>query len=91
MLHTDFKMLNIFKKKYPYIIAEIGSNHNGSVNLAKKIIFEAKKNGANAVKFQTFTNESLFSSIVYKNTRRSKLKLRARPNKVHKFCQTFCF
>jgi len=82
VLHTDFKMLNIFKKKYPYIIAEIGSNHNGSVNLAKKIIFEAKKNGANAVKFQTFTNESLFSSIVYKNNK----KLR---NEVFKYALDF--
>lgn len=75
-------MLNIFKNKYPYIIAEIGSNHNGSVNLAKKIIFEAKKNGADAVKFQTFTKESLFSSVVFKNNK----KLR---NEVFKYALDF--
>ena len=36
----------------PYLIAEIGINHNGSVNLAKKIIKIAKENNFNAVKFQ---------------------------------------
>ncbi len=37
-----------------YIIAEIGGNHNGDLNIAKKLIFEAKKMGVDAVKFQTF-------------------------------------
>ena len=47
------KMLNFKKLKHkPYIIAEIGINHNGYLNLAKKMIIEAKKAGANAVKFQ---------------------------------------
>jgi len=36
------------------IIAEIGVNHNGSVHMAKKMIKEAKKCGADIVKFQTF-------------------------------------
>ena len=44
-----------------YLIAEIGVNHNGNLELAKKMIFEAKKAGANAVKFQTFTATSLVS------------------------------
>jgi sialic acid synthase len=35
-----------------YIIAEIGINHQGDVDIAKKLIFEAAKAGANAVKFQ---------------------------------------
>lgn len=35
-----------------FLIGEVGINHNGSVALAKKIIFEAKKRGFNAVKFQ---------------------------------------
>lgn len=42
-----------------YIIAEIGVNHNGSVELAKKLIFAAKECGANAVKFQTYSTEKL--------------------------------
>jgi N,N'-diacetyllegionaminate synthase len=47
-----------------YIIAEIGVNHAGSVELAYKMIDEAKKCGADAVKFQTFKA----SSLVEKNT-----------------------
>ena len=37
-----------------FIIAEIGINHNGSINLAKKMILAAKKSGADAVKFQNY-------------------------------------
>ena len=37
-----------------YIVAEISSNHNGSLNLAKKLIIDAKKAGADCVKFQLF-------------------------------------
>lgn len=40
---------------YPvFIIAEIGINHNGNTNLAKRMILSAKDCGANCVKFQTF-------------------------------------
>ena len=42
----------IFRKTF--IIAEAGINHNGNLRLAKKLIFEAKKAGANAIKFQSF-------------------------------------
>jgi len=42
-----------------YIIAEAGVNHNGSVDLAKKLIDVAKKSDADAVKFQTFRTESM--------------------------------
>jgi N-acetylneuraminate synthase len=44
-----------------YIIAEIGANHNGSMATAQKLIDEAKKAGVNAVKFQSWTPESLYS------------------------------
>tara|TARA_B100000427_G_scaffold162982_1_gene135477 strand:+ start:3050 stop:4126 length:1077 start_codon:yes stop_codon:yes gene_type:complete len=47
------KSLNVIKfKTSPYIIAEIGINHNGYLKLAKKMILESKKAGADAVKFQ---------------------------------------
>jgi len=46
------------------IIAEIGVNHNGSTDLAKKMIDAAISSGATAVKFQTFRAETL----VDKNT-----------------------
>ena len=46
-----------------YIIAEIGVNHNGDLNLAKKMILAAKYSGVNAVKFQSFLSEE----VVVKN------------------------
>ena len=39
-------------KNKPYIITEIGANHNGNIKLAKDIITEAKKCGADCIKFQ---------------------------------------
>lgn len=41
----------------PFIIAEAGINHNGDINLAKKMILAAKEAGADAIKFQTFRTE----------------------------------
>ena len=40
-----------------YIIAEIGINHNGSLEIAKKLIDEAVQAGCDAVKFQKRTPE----------------------------------
>ena len=37
-----------------YVIAEVGINHNGDINIAKKMILTAKDCGAVCVKFQTF-------------------------------------
>lgn len=42
-----------------YLIAEIGVNHNGSIDLAKQMILAAKEAGADAVKFQTFSADKL--------------------------------
>ena len=44
-------MISINKKKV-FIIAEIGINHNGSLDVAKKLIISAKQAGADAVKLQ---------------------------------------
>ncbi|EAT16136.1 N-acetylneuraminate synthase [Desulfuromonas acetoxidans] len=51
---------------HTYIIAEVGVNHNGSVELAKKLIHVAKDCGADAVKFQTFKTERLVTSSAKK-------------------------
>ncbi len=45
-----------------YIIAEAGVNHNGDINIAHKLIDEAKKAGADCVKFQTFKAENLVTA-----------------------------
>mgnify|MGYP001996596604 CR=1 FL=1 len=45
----------------PFIIAEIGVNHEGSMVNAKKMIDQAKAGGANAVKFQSYKAETLAS------------------------------
>lgn len=49
----------------PYIIAEIGSNHNGDMELAKKMIDSAKECGADCAKFQSWSKDTIFSKKVY--------------------------
>lgn len=43
----------------PYIIAEMSANHNGNIETAFRIIEEAKKAGADAVKIQTYTPDTI--------------------------------
>lgn len=42
-----------------YIIAEAGVNHNGNVEIAKKMVGVAKESGVDAIKFQTFLAEKV--------------------------------
>ncbi len=67
-------LIDLYKKKKfkPYIIAEIGNNHNGDFNKAKKLIYEAKRSGADCVKFQTFSSNSLFSKNFLKKNKALK-------------------
>ena len=51
----------------PYIIAELGSNHNGDMGIAKKLIIEAKDAGADCVKFQSWSKDSIFSKKKYED------------------------
>lgn len=61
--------------KPAFIIAEAGSNHNGKLSLAKKLIDIAANAGADAVKFQTFRAEKLYPKTAgkanYLKTRKS--------------------
>lgn len=55
-----------------YIIAEIGINHEGKFKIAKKLILNAKKAGASAVKFQYFNPETLADKDSKKTKSQSK-------------------
>lgn len=55
-----------------YIIAEAGVNHNGSLEIAKKMVDVAREAGANAIKFQTFKAEN----IVTKNASRAEYQVK---------------
>ena len=50
--------------KAPLIVAEIGFNHNGDVDLAREMIKSAAENGADIVKLQTFIGSELISKTV---------------------------
>ena len=54
-----------------FIIAEIGINHNGSLNICKKLIDIAKNSGCNAVKFQKRTLNKVYSKEQLLSTRES--------------------
>lgn len=49
-----------------FIIAEAGVNHNGSLDMAKELVIQAAKAGADAVKFQTFKAENIVSKHAQK-------------------------
>lgn len=55
----------VFNFCEPYIIAEIGANHNGDMDLAKKMIDSAVDCGCDAVKFQSWTPQSLIAKEEY--------------------------
>lgn len=49
----------IGKKYKPYIIAEMSANHGNDINIAKKLIIQAHKAGADAVKIQTYSADTI--------------------------------
>ena len=61
------KIINFFKEYdpnkiiKPYLIAEAGVNHEGSMELAKRLIDEAAEGGAHAIKFQTYRADTIAS------------------------------
>lgn len=57
--------------KKPYLIAEIGINHNGDINLAKKLIDIAVQNNFDAVKFQKRDIDLVYSKEILDTPRES--------------------
>jgi N-acetylneuraminate synthase len=57
--------------KKPYLIAEIGINHNGDINIAKRLIKNAKDCGFDAVKFQKRTIEIVYDKETLDSSRES--------------------
>jgi len=66
----------------PFIIAEIGINHNGDILIAKKLIDMAKECGCNAVKFQKRTIEKVYSKDVLDSPRESQWGTTTRDQKL---------
>ena len=65
-----------------YIIAEVGSNHDGKLSKAKILIKAAAITGANAVKFQLYTADTIFSKQIiqkkYPNLKKTYQYFKAR-------------
>jgi len=80
-----------------FIMAEAGINHNGSLKIAKKMISEAKRAGADGIKFQTFKADDLavptskffkiFKRLEFSNTNFEELADYAKSNSII-FCST---
>ena len=80
----------MFDVKKPLIIAEIGWNHMGNMKLAKKMIIEAKKNGADFVKFQTWSVSNLKNGP-WDNDGRRRIYIKAElTKKKHEILREFC-
>lgn len=62
-----FNYENLKEPGKPYVIAEIGSNHNGDMGLAREMIKKAKECGADCVKIQSWSKTTIFSRKVYED------------------------
>ena len=70
-------MIKKFKK--PYLIAEIGGNHEGNVKYAKKLIDQAAKSGVDCIKLQIYSEKSLVNKYLdisrYNHFKKFSLKI----------------
>lgn len=71
----EILIINNMRRKYPYIVAEIGGNHNGDIELGKKMIKTAKECGADAVKFQLYRRSDLWTEDHLKELNDGLVKL----------------
>lgn len=71
-LHVNLGSRLVARNSFPYVIAEIGVNHEGSMDQARRLIDLAKEGGADAVKFQSYKADTLASkhSPAYWDTRK---------------------
>lgn len=58
---------DVFNYCKPYVIAELGSNHNGDMEIARKMIVQAKDAGADCVKFQSWSKDTIFAKKKYED------------------------
>ncbi|XDZ70398.1 N-acetylneuraminate synthase [Alphaproteobacteria bacterium LSUCC0744] len=88
-------------KSHPLIIAEAGVNHNGDIELAKRLVDAAADAGADLVKFQTFSSKRLVTQFapkaVYQNqttdqseSQFAMLKQLELSNKMHQALIAYC-
>lgn len=75
MKAVKFGNISVGPEHPPYVIAEIGSNHNGDMDLCRKLIDAAAEAGAQAAKFQSWSEDSLIAAEEYeRNTEYSDKK-----------------
>ena len=55
----EIDSVKIGQGQQPYVIAELSANHNGDINRAFRTIEAAKRSGANAIKLQTYTPDTI--------------------------------
>tara|TARA_B100001250_G_scaffold410991_1_gene438592 strand:- start:715 stop:1752 length:1038 start_codon:yes stop_codon:yes gene_type:complete len=60
---SDGQFISDYEK--PYIVAELNTSHFGNIDTAKAMISEAKKAGCDCVKFQSWTENTLYSKSYY--------------------------
>jgi N,N'-diacetyllegionaminate synthase len=65
MKNVRFGNIEVGPGNPPYVIAEVGSNHNGDMGLCRRLIDSAADAGAQAVKFQSWTETSLIAEEEY--------------------------
>ena len=68
--------------KKPYLIAEIGINHNGDIDIAKKLIKKSKETNFNAVKFQKRDIDLVYSKEILDTPRESPWGTTTREQKI---------
>jgi pseudaminic acid synthase len=59
MSHISIAGRKIGPEAPPYVIAELSANHNGSLDKAMRLVEEAKKAGADAIKLQTYRPDTI--------------------------------